>query len=383
MSTNYGKIAYHKTEELSKKINFDILPNRIMAFSYKDTLVVYDTKMFSHTLLSNEGVVVSCKIEYECSTLDTDISMKVYVNGVPVYHSSDKIFSFDFISSENTIIEVICSGATETTIANIKFSYTGKFQNNLDADIMYFDENQAAMMYFCNGVLTKYTNISAMIDDYKYITHSKDFLSVSSIVTSIRKSGLYAIYYDDATGYIVMRNLANTTTYNLVQAKPDRAIFFPISSAQYRVVYLLDNKLYFFNTTRYGTNISAIKEIPLDNFKVKDIFSIVQVNNNTVNVQTIGLIGTDGVAYIMRYDTKEGNYTGRKYIGKCDYASGFYDNTSISIVLYQNGVAVTKKFGDRQVTNLVEEKKYYNCYRIYKLSTGVLGLNFDGLSILT
>lgn len=383
MSTNYGRLAYQKVEDLSKKIKHEDIVNRIMVYAYKNVALEFDVSMFSHKLLAHEGEVINCKIEYNVST-EIDLNVKIVINGVPVHHDISKIFTFDFISSGDDSIELYFTGEGSITISSIKLTYTGRLKNNLDENTIYFDENQGAFVHFNNGALTKYTTIDSFISAYSYTTNSKDFLCVNSVITALRKNGFYAIYYDDTTGYIVLRNLANTTTYNLVAVeKPDSALFMPVSSSLYRVVFVKNGKVYYFNTSKYGTNISAITEAPLDNFKVKSVFPIVVVHNNTTNIKMIGVIGEDGVAYILRFDDDSANFVGRKYIGKCDYATGFYDNNSINIVLYNNGVARVLTYADRLVTNLVEEKKYYNCYRIFKLSSGILGLNFEGVSILT
>lgn len=385
MSVNYGKLAYQKTEEISKKLKFDTDIDRIMVFSYFDTAIIYDTTMFSHTFEAIEGSVLECNIVYSTSITPTsDITARVYVNGIPVFTTTKNDTMFSFVSSGTDIVEVYFSGVDELSISNIRFTYTGKLLNNLDSNIMYFDENSTSLMYYCNGVLTKYTTLDDFISAYKYITHSKDLLCANSIISSTKKTGFYAIYYDEESEYIVLRNLSNTTKYNLVQIKPDNAIFIPINTATYRVIYVLNNRLYFFNTSRFGTNISTITEvIGLDNFKIKSVFPLVVVNGNTTNVQSIGVLGTDGVAYILRYDDTLKNYVGKKYIGKCDYASGYYNNDSINIVLYNAGVATIKTYSDRMITNMISERKYYNCYRIFNVSETLIGLNFEGLSILT
>ena len=380
MSTNYGRLAYQKVEDISKKIVHEDILDRFMVYAYRNTTIIYDTAMFNHTIDAYEGSLIDCKI---CFDTETQLNTKVVINGVAVHHDTSSTFDFHYICSGNDSIELYFAGEGEVTLSSIRFEYSGRLKNNLDENMVYFDENQGAFVHFDNNTLTKYTTRDSFMDAYKYRTNSKDFLCVNSIITSARKTGLYGIYYDGGTGYIVLRNLSNTTTYNLVQVNPDNAIFIPISASIYRVIFVKDNKVYYFNTSRFGTNISEIFEANLDNFKVKSLFPLVVVHNNTTNVKMIGCIGVDGVAYVLRFDDDISNFVGKKYIGKCDYASGFYDNNTVNIVLYNNGVASVMTYSDRLVTNLIETKKYYNCYRIFKLSSGLLGLNFEGFSILT
>ena len=302
---------------------------------------------------------------------------------MPIHLDDANIFNFKYISGGNDNVEIYFDGVDELIVSTIRFTYTGRLENNLDANMIYFDENQNSFVHMVNGSMVKYTTIDSFISAYKYTTIPKDFLCVNSVITSTKKSGLYAIFYDKELGYIILRNCANTTKYNLVQVdEPDSALLMPVSSSLYRVVYVKDGKVYFFNTSKYGTNISAITEAKLDNFKIKSVFPIVVVHGHTTNVKSIGAIGEDGVAYILRFDDTISNFVSKKYIGKCDYASGFYDNNSISIVLYNNGIANIMTYSDRLITNLFSKTKYYNCYRLFKLSNGLLGLNFEGVSIL-
>lgn len=384
MKTNYGKIAYLKTEEIIKNMDYSTDIDRIMAYAYENTSLVFDTPLFAHTLSAIPNNIISCSVEYSLDKDTTsDIICKMYINNIPVYSSKETKFSFHFVSSKEDNIELYFSGNEEDiVVTNIKLIYSGRLINSLNTDIIYFDDNSTGLVYYRNGNLTKYSTVDEFLSNYKYLSPTNEVYHCNSIVTSTKKTGFYKLYYDDATEYLVLTNISSGTNYNLKQVKPDFAIYMPVSSAQYRVVYALNNKLYYFNTSRNGSNISDIFEITgLENMKIDSLFPVVVVSGNTSNFPVFGVVA-NGNAYICKYNSSLKTYTSKKYIGKCDYASAYFTNDSISVVLYLGGVATIKTYSDREVVNLVSTKSYYNCYRIFNISGTLLGLNFEGISIL-
>ena len=81
MITNYGRLAYQKVEDLSKKIKHDNIVNRIMVYAYKNVALEFGVSIFPHTILAYEGEVVNCKLEYELD-VETNLNVKILVNGV-------------------------------------------------------------------------------------------------------------------------------------------------------------------------------------------------------------------------------------------------------------------------------------------------------------
>lgn len=380
MATDYGKLAYYKAEEIYKKIDYSDDPNRQILFAYGGDVMVYDTPMYNHQIKSYTNELITAHFE-----LDIDVAVgegfktTIYVNDVPIYESSKLIFDFSFISSgiDNVYIQFV--GVDTITINRIKIMYIGKLKNIFDNDIIYLEEVNSGFNLYRNGVMNIYSSIDELISSYKFVTPTKEALCVIASVTSTKKTGFYGLIYDEETQYIKSKNFVNGLFYSVKQVKPDIALMYPASSAVYRMVYALDGKLYFFNSSRYGTNKTDTVEIPNINYKeITSLFPIVVNQNVKIDMTAFGVVA-DGKAYVFRYDSNLENYVSKKYIGECDYASGFYDADSVSIVLYKNGVATIKTYSDKSVTNLISSKTIYNCYKVLYLGGGLIGLNYNGL----
>lgn len=385
MKTDYGKIAYLKTEEIIKNLDNTKNINRIVVFSFINTAVTYSTNLFTHNVLGASGSVVNLTVNLKLNaTLQNEFVTKIFVNGIPVYKSTELKFEFNYVTSGNDTIDLQFEGTdADITVSQVTFTYVGYLKNIYNSNILFFDDISTGYVYIRNGTYYRFSNLTSIINAFTFVNPTTSYYSANSIPTSTRKTGYCGLYYDDATGYLTLKNFSTSITYTLKQVKPDFAIFFPISTAQYRIVYSLNSKLYFFYMSRNGSVVSEDTEIVgLDNLKITSIFPFNIITGNTVNYSAFGAIAQDGSTYIFKYNDSLDNYSSKKYIGKSEYASGYYDSSSVNVVLYNNGVATLKTYSDREVCNLTNTKEYYNCYRLFNIAGSLVSLNFNGLSII-
>ena len=395
MKTNYGKIAYQKTEDILNQLNYVEEKNKYLPFCFRNYDINYDSNMFEHTVYAKENSVVNLHLSFEYSVEPiSQIGYKIYLNGKVVLESKHNPNQINFVASGYDKISILFTGgslgvgSSETTeiypkISVIKFEYNGLLTQTFTKEPVYFDDTMTYFASYNNGVYTRHMNITNLLNNYKYETCSNELYFANSITNGTKKQIMYGLYYNESDSMFTLMYLYTNVSYPLKAIKPDEAVLIPTSSSMFRIFYLQNGKLYFFNCSKTGTNISEDTEVTyVKDLKILSMFPIRLVQGNTLNFFGIGVVTKKGV-FILKYDTEQKNYTSKKFIGEAEYASGYFDKNGITIVLYNNCVATAKTFSDSTLTNLIEVKKYHDCIMLYNASGKLLCLNYNGLTNLS
>ncbi len=395
MKTNYGKIAYQKTEDILNQLNYIEESTKYLPFCYRNYDVNYISNMFEHRVNAKESSTVNLHLSFEYSVAPiNNIGYKIYLNDKVILESKLNPNQVNFVASGSDKISIVFTGdslgvgSSDTAeimpqISVIKFEYLGLLKNTFTTEPVYFDDNMTYYASYNNGVYTRHTSLTNLLNDYKYETSSNDFYFVNSAINSTKKQAIYGLFYNESDSMLTLKYLYSNATYPLKSIKPDKAVFIPISSSLFRIFYLLNGKLYFFSCSKTGTSISSDTEVTyVKDLKILSMFPIRLVQNNTLNFFGIGVV-TKGGVYVLNYNSDQKNYTSKKHVGEAEYASGFFDKNSVNVVLYNNGVATVKSFSDSTLTNLIEIKKYYDCIMLYNASGNLLCLNFNGFTNLS
>lgn len=395
MKTNYGKLAFQKTEDILNQLNYVEQTTKYLPYCYRNYDVAYSINMFEHCVYAKENSVVSLNLsfEYSIDPLNT-VGYKIYLNNKVLLESKLNPCQINFVASGNDKISIMFTGdslgvgSSDTTeiypkISVIKFEYVGKLTKTFTKEPVYFDDTMTYFASYNNGVYTRHTNITNLLKNYKYETSSNNLYFANSGISSTKKQVMYGLYFNENDGMFTLRYLYTNVDYPLKAIKPDEAVLIPISSSIFRIFYLINGKLYFFESSKTGTNITDDTEVTyVKDLKILSMFPIRLVQGNTLNFFGLGVLTKKG-AYVLRYDSDQKNYTSKKFIGQAEYASGYFDKNSVSVVLYNNGVATVKTFEDVMLTKLIEIKKYYDCIMLYNASGKLLCLNFNGFTNLS
>lgn len=395
MKTNYGKIAYQKTEDILNQLNYVEEKTKYLPFCYRNYDINYTSNMFEHTIYAKENSVVNLHLSFEYSIEPiTQIGYKIFLNDKVILESKLNPNQVNFVASGNDKISILFTGdslgvgSTDTaeiypSISVIKFEYCGLLSKTFTKEPVNFDDNMTFFVSYIKGKYIRHTNLENLLNEYKYETALDDIYYVNSITNGTKKQTLFSLFYNESDSMLTLRYLYSGATYPLKSVKPDKAVFIPTSSSMLRVFYLINDKLYFFNCTKTGGSVTTDTEITYaKDLKILSLFPIRVVQGNSVNFYGIGVVTKKGV-YVLKYSSDQKNYTSKKFVGEAEYASGYFDNDGISIVLYNNGVATVKTFSDSTLTNLIEIKKYYDCIMLYNASGNLLCLNYNGFTNLS
>lgn len=391
MKTDYGKIAYQKTEDILKQIKVVEDEIKCVTKVFRNQTIDFSNNFFEHSIKAKSGTIIQLNMCFEyAQELTIDVEYCLVINNTEVFIGKLQNLSFPFVSSGQD--SVCLKFTTSSTLQDdtvypiinyINFNYCGVLKDDINYEPLYFDDNMTYYVVYFNDVYTRYTSLNKLFDEYKFENPVNNLYSFNSTINGTRKAAMYGLFYNEETSKLTLKYLISGGKFALKNVKPDHAIFTPVSSSQIRVFYLLNNEIYYFTTSLTGTNISSETKVQVPiNSKIKRLFPIKLVNGNTSNFYSFGVICEDG-AYVIRYNSTNKTFDSKKYIGKCDYASGYYTNSSVSIVLYKNGVATIKTFSDRLLTCVTNVSNYYNYLAIYNVSGTLLGLNYNGLSVIT